>query len=381
MLPNLIEYHWAEQLDDALLLLARLDVKTVPLAGGTYLLSLEDETIQAVVDLRDLGLSYISEDARGIAPYSAHQRDATGLSSLTIGNAASAATATWSANRAEVSSAARSDERIGSIHIGAMTTLQQIADAPLLKEYASGLLAQAARYSSPSHLIRNSATIGGTLGAGVASQADLWTALVALDAEAVLRSGSRTQVNLSGGTVERPGLPLAGVIYKGKQERRIPCRELSLERRPSELIIEVVIPHFSYAVGASLMRIGRTATDNALLNVAAFVEIENGHYSKLRLAFGGVNMEAVRVEGVEQQLEGQPVTQDVDGQVIAALRAGMGEFHPPADVLVSSGYRRIAGMNLAYHALEEAMNIARWRATMVSGENPEITTRRPPRLT
>src|SRR5206468_7488083 len=133
MLLKLVEYHWAEHIDDVLLLLARLDIKTVPLAGGTYLLGLQDETISAVVDLRELGLSYITEDAQGL-------------------------------------------------HIGAMTTLQSIVDAPLLKELFTGLLSRAAQASTSSRLIRNSATLGGTVGAGAASQADLLTALVALDA-------------------------------------------------------------------------------------------------------------------------------------------------------------------------------------------------------
>ena len=58
MLLNLLEYHWAEHIDDALMLLSRPDIKTVPLAGGTYLLGLHDDSIQAVVDLRDLELAY-----------------------------------------------------------------------------------------------------------------------------------------------------------------------------------------------------------------------------------------------------------------------------------------------------------------------------------
>ena len=35
MLLNFLEYHWAEDIDEALLLLSRTDMKTVPLAGGT----------------------------------------------------------------------------------------------------------------------------------------------------------------------------------------------------------------------------------------------------------------------------------------------------------------------------------------------------------
>lgn len=325
MLLNLLEYHWAEDIDDALLLLARSEIKTIPLAGGTYLLGKPDDSIEAVVDLRDLELAYIREDAQGV-------------------------------------------------HIGAMTTLQRIVDDPLPKDLAGGILSRAALASSFSRLIRNSATLGGTLGAGIASQADLLTALSVLDVEVVLRSGSKTQLNLSGGTVDHPGLPLTGVTFKGKQERRAP---LPLDRRPNELIIEVVVPRPASAHGSSFMRIGRTPTDVALLNAAALVEMEDGVYRRVRLALGGVNMEPTRLYAVERQLEGQPISgnsgnhsnSSLDtGRLFTALQAGMANFQPPADFRASTGYRRVSGANLAYRVLEEATNRARWQNVVSSEE-------------
>jgi CO/xanthine dehydrogenase FAD-binding subunit len=319
MLLELIEYHWAEDIDDVLLLLGRLDVRTVPLAGGTYLLGLQDDSIEAVVDLRDLGLAYISEDQRGI-------------------------------------------------HIGAMTTLQQMVEDPLLKEFATGFLSHAAQASSSSRLIRHSATLGGTIATGPASQADILAALVALDAEVVVRSGTRTQVDLNAGTYERPGLALSGVVYKGKQERRIPINEVNIERRPSELIIEVLIPRSGLSCGTSLMRIARTPTDVAMLNAAALIEINEGIYQRARLVMSGANMEPARLLAVERQLEGQPVTQPLNSQrLLSILQVGMNGFRPPSDIRASSSYRRVSGMGLAYRALEEAMNVAYWRS-MVSSE-------------
>ena len=319
MLLNLLEYHWAEHIDDALLLLARLDVKTVPLAGGTYLLGLQNDSIQAVVDLRELGLAYITEDARGV-------------------------------------------------HIGAMTTLQNMVDTPVLKNLAMGLLARAALASSSSRLIRNCATLGGTLGAGAASQADLLTALAVMDAEVVLRSNSKSQVNLSGGTFDHPGLALSGVTLRGKQERRVPSSVLSLERRPNELIVEVLIPHPAPGCGTSFMRVGRTSADGALLNAAALVEVTNGIYQRVRLALGGVNMEPVRLEGVERQLEGQPVTDNHEEsqRLLSVLQEGMVGFRPPSDFRASSGYRRVSGLNLAYRVLEEAINTSHWHSVISS---------------
>ncbi len=328
MLVNLLEYNWAEDIDEALLLLARGDMKTLPLAGGTYLLGLQDDTIQAVVDLRDLELAYISEDAQGV-------------------------------------------------HIGAMTTLQAMVDSPVLKEFAVGLLSRTAQASSFSRLIRESATLGGTLGAGIASQADLLTALAILDAEAILRSASKTQVNLSAGTAEHPGLALSGVTFKGKQERRVACSSLSKERRSNELIIEIIIPRPSYTCGTSFMRVGRTPTDIALLNAAALVEVKDGVYSQVRLALGGVNMEPVRLHAVEKQLVEQPVEAAATAQnggadmpstqLQQAAQAGMADFQPPSDFRASSDYRHQSGMHLAYRALEEAATISRWRS--MAGRN------------
>jgi len=325
MLLNLLEYHWVEDIDDALLLLARTDTKTVALAGGTYLLGLEDESIQAVVDLREIELAYITEDTKGI-------------------------------------------------HIGAMTTLQTMGDSALLKDLATGILARASLASSFSRLIRNSATLGGTLAAGVASQADLLTALAVMNSEIILRSGSKTQVNLSGGTAERPGLALPGVTFKGKQERRVSSNSLTMERKPNELIVEVIIPRPANGCAASFMRVGRTLTDVALINAAALVGVEGGVYQQVRLALGGVNMEPVRMEAVEKQLEGQSAASlgdpnsTLDTQrIIAAIQAGMANFSPPEDFRASKAYRRVSGMNLAFRVLEEAATISRWR-NMVSSE-------------
>lgn len=312
MLLNLLEYHWAEQLDDALLLLSRTDIKTVPLAGGTYIVGHRDDSIQAVVDLRDLELSYITEDARGV-------------------------------------------------HIGAMTTLQSMVESPVLQQCASGILAQSAQASSSSRLIRNAATLGGTLGAGINSQADILTALAVLEAEVVVRSGSKTQVNLSGGTLERPGLALSGVTFKGKQERRIPFHSLFLDRRPNELIIEVFVPRLGAGCGSAFARIGRTPTDIALLNVAAFVHITDGVYRRVRLAFGGVKMEPQRLYAIERQLEGQPIADNEAWakHIAPVVQAGMTEFRPPSDFRASNTYRRVSGTHLAYSALEEATRTAR----------------------
>src|SRR5579885_157568 len=99
MLLNVTEYYRPETVEDALRLLRRPGIKTAPLAGGTLLVGQRDDELQAVVDLRALGLNTISEQ----------------------GN---------------------------QIHVGAMVTLQALVDAPLAQEMAGGILAQAAKSSA-----------------------------------------------------------------------------------------------------------------------------------------------------------------------------------------------------------------------------------------
>lgn len=85
-------------------------------------------------------------------------------------------------------------------------------------------------------------------------------------------------------------------------------------------------------------------------------------------------MEPVRIEAVEQQLEGQVVATSGDSntaldtqQIIAAIQVGMANFSPPEDFRASGAYRRVSGMNLAFRVLEEAATISRWR-NMVSSK-------------
>jgi CO/xanthine dehydrogenase FAD-binding subunit len=110
------------------------------------------------------------------------------------------------------------------------------------------------------------------------------------------------------------------------------------------------------------MRIGRTPADIALLNAAAFVQVTDGIYSRVCLALGGVNMEPVRLQAVERELEGQAVPNAAAWtQFIAPiLQACMADFRPPSDFRASSGYRRTSGISLAYSVLEEATSLSCW---------------------
>ncbi len=142
MLLNLREYHRIPSqespqaaLDQALALLSRPGIRTVPLAGGTSLVGSADPAIEAVVDLQGLGLDAIHLDD-------------------------------------------------GTLHIGAMVTRTALAQETSARQIYDGLIARAAHLWGGS-VQRNRATLGGAL--VVAAPGDpLIAALLVSDALVVL---------------------------------------------------------------------------------------------------------------------------------------------------------------------------------------------------
>jgi CO/xanthine dehydrogenase FAD-binding subunit len=141
-LRELAEYHKPATLDEALKLLRRTRVKTVPLAGGTSLVPEAARDVQAVVDLSALDLSYI--------------------------------------RTSEVS------ENLRGLEIGATTKLQALADHAAVHAYAGGLLATAI-LDSAARNTREAASLAGSIVAAPGNS-PLFTALLALDARLVVRA-------------------------------------------------------------------------------------------------------------------------------------------------------------------------------------------------
>src|SRR5512143_849390 len=146
-LRELTEFHQPTTLDEALKLLRRTSLKTVPLAGGTSLVPEAARNVQAVVDLSALGLSFIKT--------------------------------------AEVS------ENLRGLEIGATTKLQAIADHEAARAYADGVLVAAILDSASRH-IREAASLAGAIVAAPGNS-PLFTALLALDARLTVRGARGTR--------------------------------------------------------------------------------------------------------------------------------------------------------------------------------------------
>lgn len=278
---NLAEYHRPTSLAEVLALLGRTEVRTVPLAGGTDLVGRASPAIQAVVDLRDLGLSYIREDG-------------------------------------------------SLIRIGATTTLQELVNAPLLHDLASGLIARTAHTSATS-LIRNMATIGGTL-ISAATTADLPPVLLALDAQLALYTPDPRQISLAHFYESYPN-PLA----KGG------------------LLTEITVARPAVGSGAAYHKVGRTPADAPILGVAVVLAIANGTCRHVSIAVGGIQPVPVRLVEAEQWLMGHQLDEQLIRQVTDELPALL---DPQSDFRASRQYRKRVCAVLAQRALLEALTHA-----------------------
>lgn len=148
MLRGVSEYHRPKQLDEALELLARSDVLTLPISGGSELVAQARRDVEAVVDLQDLGLSTI-----------------------------------------------RSEE--DALHVGATTTLQALIDSPDAAAAWGGTLTSVLEYTTARNL-REAGTIAGTL-VTAESNNPLAVLLLALDASLVIVNRRRESSHTLGG--------------------------------------------------------------------------------------------------------------------------------------------------------------------------------------
>lgn len=267
---NLREVHKPTTLADALKLLQQPN--TVALAGGTQLLASRRRDVHAVVDLSALGLAYIRE-------------------------------------------------RDGAVAIGATTTLATLDTSPILRALANGIVAQAA-HRSASSILRQQATIGGTLIAKPAGI--LAVALVALDARVTIVGTDTRTLTLA------EFLPMRAKLVHGA------------------LVTEITVPMTNPR--AVIETVARTPSDKPIVCVVAAARVENGVAREVRLALGGVGETALRAYAAEQMLTGQTLN---DAHIEEVARVAAQDLTPPEDFRGSAEYRREMARVLMRRALNE----------------------------
>ena len=222
------------------------------------------------------------------------------------------------------------DEADGELRIGALCTLKQLEDSPLLRERIPLLAETVSRVAT--RRIRSMATVGGALVNGDPNQ-DPPPTLIALGASVELTSSSGQRV--------------------------CPVEDLSVDYyetdvRPGEVLTSLIVPvPESDTVGAYLKFLPRTADDYATVSVAAVLSLGAGGICReARIVLGAAGTTPIRARAAEELLTGQEPTDEV----IRAAAATVPEAVDPLDDFRgSSDYKREMAGVFTRRALAQAL--------------------------
>ena len=220
----------------------------------------------------------------------------------------------------------------GVIRIGALVTITELLDSPLVREQLN-LLWQACDHFA-SDQIRNAATIGGNL-CNASPAGDTLVPLLALEARAVLAARPN-------GTLELRRVPLQQFFLGPGRTCRAPTEILAA--------VEVPLPPAGFA-GQFYKHGTRPGLDIAAIAIAAGARREGGVLRDVRVAFGSVAPTPIRAPRTEAALEGRAPD---EATLEAAATAALAEVHPISDVRASDWYRRELIHNILKRVLAHA---------------------------
>jgi CO/xanthine dehydrogenase FAD-binding subunit len=209
-------------------------------------------------------------------------------------------------------------EEGGVVRLGALVTITEMLESPLMRERLNLLWQSCDHFASDQ--IRNAATVGGNV-CNASPAGDTLVPLLALNARAVLAA--------------KPNGAL--------QFRRVPLTEFFLGpgrtcRAPAELLaaVEVPLPPAGFA-GEFYKHGTRPGLDIAAIAIALGARRDGKVLRDVRVAFGSVAPTPIRAPRTEAALEGR--TADA-ATLETAARTALEEVHPISDVRATDWYRR-----------------------------------------
>jgi carbon-monoxide dehydrogenase medium subunit len=219
--------------------------------------------------------------------------------------------------------------RDGDLRIGAITTLTEILESPLVSEKAPVLREASSRVGSVQ--TRNQGTLAGNL-CNASPAADTAPALMVLEARV---------------TVTSPG-----------GERSIPVERLfagpkvnSLSK--DEFVTEILIPPQPSGSAAACQKLGRRrGITLALVNAAAYLQIDGETCCETRIALGAIAATPMRLPEVEGMLEGERLTPET---IEEASKTCYDLVSPIDDVRATAAYRREMSCVLVKRAINGAL--------------------------
>ncbi len=144
-------------------------------------------------------------------------------------------------------------------------------------------------------------------------------------------------------------------------ERTIPIESLFVgvnqtSLQPGEIITEIMVPGSPAATGGAFLKLVRTLTDCAKVNVAVTVTITNNTCQEARVALGSVAPTLIRARKAEETLKGKQLDREV---IEAAAQAAAEEAKPITDVRSTAEYRKEMTRVLVRRAIEKALERAK----------------------
>ena len=209
--------------------------------------------------------------------------------------------------------------------IGGGALLRDAEEAML--DVCGGMLRRALRETAP-WLIRNAATVAGNI-ANASPAADGVPALMVLDAQLCLAADEPETVSMES-------------VFMGPHRTRLGDR----------LIREIRISGAAAARQGAFIKLGRSKSDIALVNVAVAFARDGDRLRDVRIALGAVAPTPIRATNAEAALEGEVASPQVLKEVERLVRA---DIRPISDWRASAEYRtRMSGV-LVRRAIQQAL--------------------------
>jgi carbon-monoxide dehydrogenase medium subunit len=282
VIPASFAYHAPQSVSEALTLLAQLGEDTKLLAGGHSLLPMMKLRFAQPSNLIDLGRIV---ELKGIR------------------------------------------EEGGALHIGAMTTENELIWSKLVQEKCPLLVEGARQISDPQ--VRYKGTIGGDIAHGDPGN-DHPALMLALDASFVLRSTSGERV-----------VPADG-FFVGTYETLT---------RPDEIMTQIRIPILARGTGYCYAKLKRKIGDFATAAAAVTLRMNGSSVGDIAIALTNVGPTALKARDAENALRGKALT---DVTIDAAAEQAMAICDPVTDQRGDADYKRAMAGEMTRRALRVA---------------------------
>lgn len=145
------------------------------------------------------------------------------------------------------------------------------------------------------------------------------------------------------------------------QERNVPIEKFFIGvgqtvLQPSEIVTEVLLPSPPAATGGAFLKLVRTATDVAKVNVAVTVTVTDGICQDVKIALGSVAPTPIRANKAEEALKGKKLDQET---IAEAAETAAEETKPIDDIRSTAEYRKEVTKVLVRRAIEKASKRAK----------------------